>query len=314
MKTMPSRRITAGVLATALVAAAGPALAAEGASSHYLPGMAGDILIAVPPKPGFAAGATLWYQSGEVGAAVLQGRVDLGLDLDLTLGLAAGSYTVENPWLGGTYTAAVLIPFGQAELDATTTGPLGNTFATSGSRFDLSDVAFVPVQLNWQVGEFSFKAAQAVIAPTGGYSTGRAINLGRNYWSFDTQAAVTWFHQATGTEISLAPGIMFNTKNNATDYKTGTEFHLDFVANQFLSPNFAIGLRGYWYQQVTDDSGSGAQLGDFKSSSFGIGPGFFWAPAFADGRLVVLGKWLHDLEATNRFESDYGIVTLGWQF
>ena len=311
---MPKPMITAATLAVAFVAAADPSLAAEGAASHYLPGTAGDILIAVPPKPGFAAAGTLWYQGGDVGAAVLQGRVDLGLELDLTLGLAAGSYTVENAWLGGTYTAAVVVPFGKAKLGATTTGPLGNTLSVSGSRFDLSDVAFVPVQLNWQVGEFAVKAAQAIIAPTGGYSVDRAINLGRNYWSFDTQAAVTWFHQATGTEISLAPGIMFNTKNDATDYRTGTEFHLDFVANQFLAPNFAVGLRGYWYEQITGDGGSGAQLGDFKSSSVGIGPGFFWSPAFAGGSMVVLGKWLHDLDATNRFESDYGIVTLAWQF
>lgn len=311
---MPKPWFAAAGMAAALVAAAGPGFAAEGAASHYLPGTVGDILVAVPPQPGFAASATVWYQGGDVGAAVLQGQVNAGLDLDLALGLAAGSYTVENPWLAGTYTAAVLVPFGEARLDATVTGPLGNTTSRSGSRFDLSDIAFVPLQLNWQVGEFAFKAAQAIIAPTGGYSIARAINLGRNYWSFDTQGAVTWFRQATGTEISLAPGIMFNTENNATDYKTGTEFHLDFVANQFLSPNLAIGLRGYWYEQITADSGSGAVLGGFKSSSFGIGPGLFWAPAFADGKLVVLGKWLHDLEATNRFESDYGIVTLGWQF
>lgn len=297
-----------------LLACAESAVAAEGAASHYLPGTAGDILIAMPPKPGFAGGATLWYQAGEVGRAVLQGRVSTGLNLDLALGLAAGSYTTTVPALGGTYTAAVLVPFGQAELDAEVTGQLGRTLSRSGNRFDLSDIAFVPIQLNWQVGEFAFKAAQAIIAPTGGYSVDRAINLGRNYWSFDTQAAVTWFHQATGTEASLAPGIMFNTKNDATDYRTGTEFHLDFVANQFLSPNFALGLRGYYYRQLTGDSGSGARLGPFKSRAVGIGPGFFWQPSFAGGKLVVLGKWLHDLDVQNRFDSDYGIVTLGWSF
>jgi hypothetical protein len=37
----------------------------------------------------------------------------------------------------------------------------------------------------------------------------------------------------------------------------------------------AIGLRGYSYPQVTDVSGSGTLLGDFKSESLGIRPGFF---------------------------------------
>jgi len=112
----------------------------------------------------------------------------------------------------------------------------------------------------------------------------------------------------------VAPGIMFNTKNNKTDYKTGSEFHLDFTINQFLSETFAVGLKGYYYKQVSGDSGSGALLGNFKSESFGLGPGFFWTPKFAGGRLVVQGKWIHDFDATNRFESDYGTLGVAWKF
>jgi hypothetical protein len=89
---------------------------------------------------------------------------------------------------------------------------------------------------------------------------------------------------------------------------------MDFTATQFLRPDFAIGLRGYWYQQVTGDSGSGAILGDYKSESVGIGPGFFWAPAFADGSLSILGEWMHDVHAKNRFESDYLSLTAAWTF
>jgi hypothetical protein len=52
------------------------------------------------------------------------------------------------------------------------------------------------------------------------------------------------------------------------------------------------------------DSGSGATLGDFKSESFAMGPGFVWIPKAGGGRLTVLGKWMHDFSAENRFESD----------
>jgi hypothetical protein len=140
------------------------------------------------------------------------------------------------------------------------------------------------------------------------------VNTGRNYWSFDTVAAATWFNQNTGTEFSVAPGIMVNTKNNATEYQTGAEFHVDFTANQFLSPAFAIGIRGYYYRQVTGDSGRGAILGDFQSESFGIGPGFLWIPKFARGRLSILGKWIPDVYARNRFKSDYGTLIVAWTF
>ena len=65
---------------------------------------------------------------------------------------------------------------------------------------------------------------------------------------------------------------MLNTTNPATDYKSGNEFHLDFMANQFLAPTFALGVQGYWYKQIDADTGSGAVLGPFMGESFGLGP------------------------------------------
>jgi len=228
--------------ALALVSPDGSADAAEGASSHYLPGMAGDIAIAQSPQPGLQVANTVWVQTGNVNRAVLQGRVDLGLDLDVVLDLVGAAYTFAAPILGGTYTIGALIPFGYAKLEAEATGPGGGTVGASGDSFDLADIAFVPLQLNWSVGEFSFKLAQAIIAPTGGYDVDERVNLGRNYWSFDTVGAATWLHTATGSEVSVAPGIMVNTENDDTNYTTGAEFHVDFTVNQFLTETFAIGL------------------------------------------------------------------------
>lgn len=107
---------------------------------------------------------------------------------------------------------------------------------------------------------------------------------------------------------------MFNTENSDTDYETGTEFHMDFVTSQFLSEAFALGIRGYYYNQLEGDSGTGARLGDFKSESFGVGPGFIWISEIGNGNLTVLGKWMHDFSADNRFESDYITLTAAWKF
>jgi hypothetical protein len=287
---------------------------AEGAASHYLPGTAGELGLALAPEPGLLVANTLWLQSGEIGRAVLQGRVSLDLDVTTVLDLVAASYTFERPVLGGTYSVATLVPFGHANLDAFAMGPAGGTLGASGDNFNLSDIALVPLQLNWTVGRFSFELMEAIIAPTGAYDVDRAVNLGRNYWSFDTVGAATWLNADTGTEVSLAPGIMVNTKNDDTEYRTGAEFHLDLTANQFLSETFAIGLRGYVYQQVSGDSGDGAVLGGFESDAVEVGPGFFWTPGFGGGQIVVQGKWLHDFGASNRFESDYGLLTVARQF
>jgi hypothetical protein len=303
-------------LAVLSISAPSATYAAEGASSHFLPGAIGDIFLAVPPEPGFLVANTLWYQTGSTDVAVLEGLVTFGMDLDLLLNLASASYTFEKTILGGLYTIGIAIPFGYAEMDGTVTGTGGGSLAFSDDSFDLSDIVVIPFQMNWTTGKWSFKLWESITAPTGGYDDNGSdlVNLGRNYWSFDTNAAVTWFNPDSGTEVSVAPGVMFNTENSDTDYETGTEFHVDFVANQFLSETFALGLRGYYYDQLTGDSGSGATLGDFKSESFAVGPGFLWIPEFGSGSLTVLAKWMHDFSADNRFESDYLTLTAVWQF
>jgi hypothetical protein len=292
------------------------AQAAEGGGSHYLPGAVGDAFLALPPESGFQIANVSWFQSGSLGTTLLEGQVGLGLDTDTFINLTSLSYTFEQPVLGGRYTIGIAVPFGYATLDGALTGPLGGQIAFSDDSFALSDIAITPIQLNWNSGPWSFKFSETIIAPTGSYSTSDndLVDLGRNYWSFDTVGAVTWFNPESGMEFSTAAGIMINTENSDTDYDTGNEFHLDATFNQFLSPNFALGLRGYYYKQLTGDSGAGATLGSYKSSSYGIGPGFVWTPDAAGGGLTLLGKWMHDLDAKNRFEADYFTLTAAWTF
>jgi hypothetical protein len=76
---------------------------------------------------------------------------------------------------------------------------------------------------------------------------------------------------------------------------------------------FIWGMSDY-YHQITNDSGSGALLGDFKSKSFGAGPGFVWIPEASGGQLTVLGKWIHDFSADNRFNADTFSLTAAIKF
>ena len=288
--------------------------AAEGGFSFFLPGAAGDIALALEPEPGVLVANTLFVQSGAANAAVLQGRVNLGLDLDLALNIVAATYTFDERLLGARATVGAAIPFGYASLEGTLAGPCGGVRQAQRDAFNLGDIALIPLQLNWNSGDFSFKLAEVIYAPTGAYDVNNAVNIGLNRWGFDTVAAVTYFNQQTGTEVSVSPGVIINTENPDTDYRTGTEFHLDFTANQFLSETFALGVRGYYYHQLSGDRGAGARLGDFKGEAFGAGPGFLWIPGFAEGRLTVLGKWIHDFSAKNRFKSEYGTLTVAWTF
>jgi hypothetical protein len=244
----------------------------------------------------------------------LQGQIDVNVDLDLVLDLDNVSHTFEQTVLGAQYSIGGTFVFGYVNLEAAASGSNGLSAGFSDDDFNISDPALVPLQLKWSDGDFHYMLSQSVIPPIGDYDVNEQVNLGRNYWSFNTVGALTWFNAESGWEVSVAPGVMFNTRNTDTDYETGTEFHVDFMINHFLTKTFVAGVKGYYYRQLTADSGDGATLGDFKSRSAGIGPGFLWTPAFAEGRLSILGKFMVDFDSENRFDSQYGMVTVAWIF
>jgi hypothetical protein len=306
---MLNRMLAAAGLVLGLSLAAADAKAGEGGFSNYFPGAFGSFLVGMPPDPGFMAGSQTLIYSADVNRAVVDGRIDTNLHAFAVYDLLSALYTLDEPVLGGRFQLGGFLPIGHVSASFHAGGG-----GKDGSDTNIGDLSLMPASLYWSFGELHLKAAEVIVAPTGHYDVHQQINVSRNYWSFDSQIGLTWFHPATGTELSLLPGIMFNTENTATNYHTGTEFHLDFMLNQFLSKEFAVGVQGYFYDQLAPDSGSGALLGGFQGQSLGIGPAFLWVPAFAEGRLNIVGKWLHDVESTHRLQGDYGQLTVAWKF
>ena len=62
-------------------------------------------------------------------------------------------------------------------------------------------------------------------------------------------------------------GFTYNFKNPDTQYRSGIDFHFDWGASQFLSKQVFVGLVGYAYQQISDDSGQNPSSGDAVSRS-----------------------------------------------
>ena len=93
---------------------------------------------------------------------------------------------------------------------------------------------------------------------TGRYDPSRLANLGIGHNAIDVGGAYTYFNPQTGYEFSAALGFTYNFENVHTDYQNGVDMHLDLV--------------GYWYNQLSCDSGAGDRVGCFESRVFGIGP------------------------------------------
>jgi len=309
---MTRKTIAIQTFAAALFLCQHLAWGAEGASSYYFPGSAGSFAVATAPPPGFTLVNQTFVYSATASRAVVNGRALANLDVFAVYDYFGPLYAAKQKVAGGTFAVGAFIPLGHLSLDATITAAIG---ARTANARDLSigDMALIPGSLHWNKGNIHFKVAEQIIAPTGHYNVNNVMNVGRNYWGFDTKAALTYLNMKRGLEISAAPGIEFNTKNEATDYRTGNEFHSDFVVNQFLSKSFGLGVQAYYYNQVSPDTGTGAILGDFQGESFGWGPALFYAPKQAGGRLNITAKWLKDVHATQRLRGSYAVIVIGFK-
>lgn len=287
--------------------------AGEGGASNYVPGAYGNFGVAIAPPPGFYLQNDFFYYNASAATSALSGAVSLALETEISLDMVTALWVPEYRILGAQYAAGVTVPFLHADLSGTLA--LAGVGATTRSvdRSAVGDLGIIPFSLFWTLSNnFHLNLYEAIILPTGPYTTSRVLNLGRNYFSFDTVLAATWLDPAMGFEISVVQGIMINTENSDTNYRTGTEYHMDWMLNQFFSPTFALGVHGYAYQQLTGDSGSGAILGDFKGEAFGVGPAFMWVPIIGGTPVKVVGKFMHEFGVRRRFSGTWGQIQVSF--
>jgi hypothetical protein len=289
------------------------AQAGEGASSNYIPGAYGSLLVGMAPEPGPVVASVNLFYSGSTDISVRQGRVDTNINANAFYSLAQGLYVWDAPEIGGRFAIGGYVPLGYSAASGELDGLVLN-IPFKEDESGLGDIGIIPASIYWNNDNFHFNLYELIIAPTGVYNASDSVYVGRNYWSFDSILATTWFNPESGTELSAVGGIMVNTENNATNYRTGTELHVDLVANQFISENVALGLRGYYYTQLTGDSGSGAILGDFKGEAFGAGFGVSWIPSASNGNVAVSASWIRDLYSQRRLGADYATFSVSLQF
>ena len=100
--------------------------------------------------------------------------------------------------------------------------------------------------------------------PVGAYNSTRLSNIGLGHGALDFGGGYTYFNPQNGLEFSAVSGLTYNFKNPTTDYQSGVDWHLDWGASRFLSKQFSIGLVGYFYNQISGDSGAGNRVGAFE--------------------------------------------------
>ena len=304
-------------LATALLP---PTLRAEeGAAGHYIPGATATFIDTLPGQPGIVVANAFTYYDGKASGKSLEyaGLVTLNAHATVYADTLFGIYQTPLQLLGGNYAVAAAIPFVWLEVNGqVATGPLTQSVRDTASG--LGDITLYPFMLGWtNAMDLKYDVRLGVYAPSGDYTVGKLANTGRNYWTFEPAVSVSWLSTKIGTEVSVFTGLDFNTKNTATDYESGTSLHLEgTIAQHFpLFGGFAgVGANGFYYKQISGDSGSGATLGSFEGRTAGVGPVISFATKIGKADIAAEVKWLPELNVEKRLKGDTIWFKLGVVF
>jgi hypothetical protein len=263
----------------------------EGGVSFWLPGQYSS-LAAAPQVPGWAMGVVYLHSnvavSGGVAASkeITVGGIPANVNVNLNLSLSgqgdlvvlSPTYTFATPVLGGQLSLGVASWFGKssASIAGTLTATAGPIVATRSGILEDSLTSYgdvVPTAtLRWNQGVNNYMVYVTGDIPAGDYNSMRLANLGIGHGTIDTGGAYTYLNPATGNEFSATAGVTYNFKNPETQYRNGIDFHFDWGASHFLTKQIFVGVAGYAYQQLTDDSGQNPILGGFRARTLGLGP------------------------------------------
>jgi len=304
--------ITALFAFAAIVSSTNVSRADEDGVSFWIPGFFGS-LAAAPQQPGWSLTSILYNTnvSASGNAAVAReitiGRfnpkinisVDAHVHADATIGFVAPSYTFATPFLGGQATAALLFGYGNNDtsLNASATAstdllPFSITRSVALSQDTTGFTDLIPMFSDrWNAGVNNYMVYITGDIPVGLYSTSNLANIGLGHGAIDGGVGYTYFDPKTGHEFSAVLGFTGNFENFATKYTSGIDSHLDWGASQFLTKQLQVGLVGYFYEQLTGDSGCAPVLCPFKSRVIGIGPqiGYIFPVAGMQGYLNLKG-------------------------
>ena len=210
------------------------------------------------------------------------------------------------PVLGGQFAIGVTGIFGReaASINGTLTtgfGPFATTrMGSIGDSITSVGDLYPMMTLKWNSGVHNFMTYATGDIPVGAYNPNSIANIGIGHGAIDGGGGYTYFNPATGRTFSGVAGFTYNFKNPDTQVQSGVDFHFDRSAAQFVSKQVFVGLVGYAYQQVSDDTGGNPLLGGFRSRVLGVGPqiGYIFPVGNMQGYLNF--KAYGEFDAANR--------------
>lgn len=271
------------------------AIATENGGGAYPNGAEGFMTGLVPPPSGlYMIDYTLYYTADDF-MDNSGDKIDAPFDLTLFGNIPRIINVTDKKLFNAQWVQHIFIPL--LYLDVTTPGG-------SDDNVGLGDIIIDPFILAWHTKNLHWAVGVDTYVPVGAYNKNDIANLGRNYWTFEPVAAITYLSD-NGYEASIKAMYDFNTRNNATDYRSGDEFHFDYTLAKRIK-NYNIGIGGYYYQQITGDDGTvmtpagAVDAGDNKGRTIAVGPQL----AYQHKGMSFILKYQHEFDTENKFEGD----------
>lgn len=287
--------IKQAVAAVAALAAVVPAAQAVEGAVQYPHGAEGFYAGALPPPGTYFLAYGIHYQ----GTRQDSSGNDAAGDVELTVNAIAPRvvHMTDKTILGANWGMHAIVPVFRNTLKVGATG-------FKDTQTGLGDITVNPLILAWHRPDLHYAFGLDVNIPTGKYDKARANNIGANYWSFEPLFAVTWL---PGDGWELNGKLMYNYKleNNATDYQSGDEVHLDYTVGKTVLDNLTLGVGGYWVRQVQDDEQRGVEMNN-SAHVLSVGP----QVKYQAGATSLIAKWHHEVVSKSAFQGDRVILKM----
>ncbi|MEI8289605.1 MAG: transporter [Verrucomicrobiota bacterium] len=247
--------LAGGFVAAALTLQAQPTI-----GSHYPVGAEGVKGASLPPPGVYLRDYNFLYTADKVDGLPVKADVFAYVQAPRLI------WMTKQEILGANYGMDLIVPLAYKKVKIA---------GTSSDNFGVGDLQIEPVLLSWHKQQFDVAAGYAVWAPTGDFDISSPTKMlsspGSGFWSHMLTLGGVWYPDEKKTwALSLLNRYEVCHEQDKTHLTPGNMFTLEWGLSKSVCEGVDLGVVGYWQQQVTKDSGTGASRD--LSHVVGVGP------------------------------------------
>lgn len=297
MKVARSTGITQAM--AALLLAGSMIVSARAGEPHYVNGVEGLKGATLPPPGLYGRIYGVYYHADRLTDST-GGTLPIDFDVQVYALVPRLIWVTPYQVLGADYFADIVVPFVRTDLSI-------GAAKISAEKTGMGDVCVEPLGLSWHGARYDAAVAAGVYLPVGEYDPRDPASPGKDMWTtMGTAGATLYADDAKTWSASILTRYEVHSEKRDLHVTPGDDFHFEWGLGKTLNKTLDVGLTGYCYWQVTDNSGKAAMPG--KSRVFAAGPE---VSLFVPSLLTFLsGRVQWEFGAENNTEGMLGAITV----